>query len=345
MEALSYNEHPAEGPQGQGDPTAREGDSPFLPGTCIQHSWDSTSLGWLKRCPRLYQYQMIEGWRKKETGADLRFGILYHKGLEEYDKLRQSWAHEESLAMVVSMLLEATWELPDEMVGDPVTDNGTPWDTGRTDKNRYTLIRSVVWYLDQFGQSDPAETVILENGKPAVELSFKMELDWGPESTINTRGRSPYLLCGHLDRIVTFLDGPYVMDRKTTKATISSYYFDQFEPDNQMTLYTIAAKVIFHTPVRGVIIDAAQIAVGFTRFSRGFTYRTDAQIEEWLADLRYWFNNAERYATDSYWPMNDKACFNCHFRNICSKDPAVRSNFLESEFTQEDPWNPLKSRG
>jgi hypothetical protein len=30
--------------------------SPFLPGTKIQFAWDSTSLGMLKTCPRLYQY-------------------------------------------------------------------------------------------------------------------------------------------------------------------------------------------------------------------------------------------------------------------------------------------------
>lgn len=326
-------------------PEPREGDSPFLDGTCIQFAFDSTSLGWLKRCARLYQYQMIEGWRKKETGADLRFGILYHKGLELYDKHRaQDISHEDSLIAIVGWLLEETWEYG-YIEGQRVEVG--PWDTGRTDKNRYTLIRSVVWYLDQFGPSDPAKTVILANGKPAVELSFKMELDWGPSPDGFHRwmvGDSPYLLCGHLDRIVTFLDGPYVMDRKTTKTTISQHYFDQFEPDNQMTLYTIAAKVIFETPVRGVIIDGAQIAVGFTRFARGFTYRTDAQVEEWLHDLRYWFTAAESYASASYWPMNDKACFNCHFRGICSKDPAVRQNFLESEFTQEDPWNPLLAR-
>ena len=48
-------------------------DSPFLPGTKIQYAWDSTSLGWLKTCPSLYFYHMIEGWRMK--------GGRYHKGL------------------------------------------------------------------------------------------------------------------------------------------------------------------------------------------------------------------------------------------------------------------------
>jgi hypothetical protein len=279
---------------------------------------------------------MIEGWRKKETAVDLYFGIYYHKALEEYDRLKLSWAHEESLAVIVDMLMTETWD----------HHTGKPWDSERTDKNRYTLIRSVIWYLDQFGPSDPAETVQLANGKPAVELSFKMELDWGPRSSLQIAPgeTQPYLLCGHLDRIVNFLDGTYVMDHKTAKGSISSYYFERFEPDNQMSLYTLAAKVIFHTPVRGVIIDAACIQVGATQFARGFTYRTDSQLEEWLGDLRTHLAGAESCATSNHWPMNDTACFLCQFKKICSKDPSVRQNFLESEFTQEDPWNPIRPR-
>jgi hypothetical protein len=35
--------------------------SPFLPGTHIQFAWNSTCLGLLKTCPRLYQYTVIGG--------------------------------------------------------------------------------------------------------------------------------------------------------------------------------------------------------------------------------------------------------------------------------------------
>lgn len=332
MEALRDNKRPTEGP------TEREGDSPFLEDTSIQFAWDSTSLGWFKKCPRLYYYQMILGYRPKNTGVDLQFGIWYHKGLELYDRQRsEGTSHEDSIHSVACYLHMESYG----------------WE-GTNYKNPQTLIRSVIQYLDQFGEKDPATTVVLESGKPAVEVSFRFELDWGPETyremvnygngDVRDEPASPYLLCGHLDRIVDFAGGRYVMDRKTTKATISDYYFDQFEPNTQMTLYTLAAKVILHTPIKGVIIDAAQVAVSFTRFARGFTYRTEAQLEEWLSDLRITLDTAEHCATSSYWPMNDSACFMCRFKSICSKDPSVREAFLESEFTKEDPWNPLKVR-
>jgi hypothetical protein len=213
----------------------------------------------------------------------------------------------------------------------------------------------VIWYLEEFGTNDAAKTVILANGKPAVELSFRLELDFGPDATVNpfhdaSKGQKlydqPYIISGHLDRVVEFSDGIYVMDRKTSSTTIGSYYFDGYNPDNQMSLYTFASKVIYQTPVRGVIIDAAQIAVGFTRFSRGFTFRTEAQTEEWLANTKEWLALAEHYATEDFWPMNDKSCHQyggCAFRKVCSKSTEVRQKFLESDFTKR-AWNPLEPR-
>lgn len=56
--------------------------SPFIDGTKVQYAWDSTSLGWLKECPRKYQYHMLEGWSGRGESIHLEFGILYHGALE-----------------------------------------------------------------------------------------------------------------------------------------------------------------------------------------------------------------------------------------------------------------------
>lgn len=350
--------------------------SPFLPGTHIQFAWDSTSLGWLKTCARLYQYRMIEGWSSRGGGnVHLEFGSLYHSALELYDRCRSlSESHDDALFQAVKMCLEKTWDY-----GEPCTycngkftglpnnacencmntgfiGQGKPIDWGHNLKTRETLVRTVIWYLEEFGENDAAETVQLRNGKPAVELSFRLELDFGPEdiaaaSVNHDTGvigpGQPYVLCGHLDRLVKFGDGLYVMDRKTSSTTIGSYYFDGYNPDNQMSLYTLASKVIYQTPVRGVIIDAVQIAVGFSRFSRGFTFRTESQTEEWLDETRHWLELAEGFARAGHWPMNDKSCHQyggCAFRKVCSKAPEVRQRFLETDF-EKRAWNPLEARG
>ena len=302
--------------------------SPFLVGTQIQFAWDSTSLGWLKECPRKYYYSMIEGWKPKAEAVNLIWGAWYHTGLEVYDRLRaQVKDHDEALLQVVAKLMFMTWI------------DGKPWKSDHASKTRENLIRSVIWYCEHF-KEDPAKTVILANGKPAVELSFKMELDFG--LTLE----QPFLLCGHIDRLVDYSGGVYGTDRKTTASTIASNYFDQFDPDNQMSLYTLVSKVIWNVPVKGIIIDAAQVAVGFTRFARGFTYRTEGQIDEWKRGLSYWFMQAAEHAKKNDWPMNDKSCHKfggCHFRKVCGRSPEVREVFLRSDFVK-NPWNPLVPR-
>lgn len=323
--------------------------SPFLPGTKVQYAWDSTSLGLLKTCPRLYQYTIIDGWANKGESVHLRFGLEYHQALQEYDVSRANGVkHEDAIHDVIAALMVRTFG----WAPDPDTKAGKY-------KNRSSLISLVVDYLDHF-VDDPAKTYIKSDGTAAVELSFRFELDWGPRQG-KVHGRAddgegyhpnqPYLLCGHLDRVVEFNDQLLVMDRKTTTTTLGSYYFDQWEPHNQMTLYTLAGGVVLGSPIKGVIIDAAQIMLETpNRFVRGFTYRTPDQLEEWLDDLKVHLIAAENYAAIDYWPMNDTACDKfggCKFRGICSKSPQVRERFLKADFTQqpeEERWNPLRSR-
>ncbi len=304
--------------------------SPFLPGTHIQLAWDSTSLGYLKTCPRLYQYTMIEGWSTKDESVHLRFGIEYHAAFQDYDLSRAAGIdHRESVHDVIRELLIRT--------ADFEPDHKT--------KTRESLVRSVIWYLDQH-RDDPAKTLILSDGSPAVEQSFRFELNFGPAANL----KAQYMLCGHLDCVVTYNSELFVKDYKTSSIAPSPYYFAQFEPSNQMTLYSLAGKMVLDAPIRGVIIDAAKIGDGVTEFGRGFTFRTPDQLEEWLADLKFWLVLAEQYAIAEHWPQNDTACDKfggCRFREICSKSPSVRGRFLEGNFIklkESERWNPLKTR-
>lgn len=325
--------------------------SPFLPGTNIQYAWDSTSLGYLKTCPRLYQYIMIDGWGTRDESIHLRFGIEYHTALQDYAISRANGVnHEDAIHDTIRAL------------HDRVHD----WNPDRDSragkyKNRETITGLVIDYLDHFA-NDPAETFILDDGSPAVELSFRFELDWGPRVPEHrpdishaidrwVEGSQPYLLSGHLDRVVNLNDDLYVMDRKTSISTLSGYYFDQWTPSNQMTLYTLAGKIMLNSPIKGVIIDAAQVLLEKPNaFARGFAHRTEDQLTEWVNDLRYWLREAEDFATAGYWPMNDTACHKfggCQFREVCSRSPQVREQYLRADFDKLEPeerWNPLRSR-
>jgi len=309
----------------------------FLSGTFIQYAWDSTSLGYLKTCPRLYYYHMICGYISKDESIHLRFGGEYHSAIQDFENHRANGLqHEDALRETIRSLLKRIKDW------DPDTST-----KAGTYKNPGTLVQLVVDYFDNY-RENAAKTIILENGRPAVELSFRFALDFGPTAHPETQ----YLLCGHLDRVVTINENVFVIDHKTTITTLGDYWFNQFAPNNQMTLYTFAGKVVMDMEVKGVVIEGAQIGLEkFTsRFVRGFTYRSDDLIDEWLNDLEYHLNAAEAFAEAGHWPMNDMSCDKyggCRFRDVCSKNPSVREHYLKSDFIQlpeDERWNPLKSR-
>lgn len=308
--------------------------SPFDEGLPqFQVAWDSTSLGLLKECPRKYYYEIILGWRSAGQNVHLTFGLGYHASLEAYDHARVAGAdHEEALRVAVRTALAT---------GGVRSADGSWHGWRSTDhyKNIWTLVRTVVWYADHF-RNDQMHTILLSSGKPAVELSFFF--DGGEINGI------PVGYCGHMDRVALDGDGrTAVHDRKTTKSQLNAQYYDSFNPHGQFALYTIASLVTFDQPAKGIVVDAAQVGVNFSRFGRRFISFPQATLDEFLRESNTWIANAQRYAETGFWPRNDKACGNyggCAFRRVCSKSEHHRQSWLEADF-RPFRWNPLEVRG
>lgn len=327
--------------------------------TTGQFAWDSTSLSLASTCQRKYLYKMLEGWSPDRVSEHLIFGNHYATALEHYHKHRaENVNHEDALALIVHEALIATWQYetepsregdegyPDSVIVKRDADGeriGHAWVSLHNLKTRENLIRTIIWYFDHFSE-DSTSTIILANGKPGVEYTFKLPVD------------NNVLFCGHIDRLVTYSDDPFVMDQKTTGTTISARFFAEFDLSLQMSMYTFAGKVIYAIPVKGVIIDAAQIAVGFTRYERGFTFRQDEQLNEWYDEMQgliattrenYVRWNSEVKNRERHFPRNLSSCNNyggCEFRDICAKPKQFRDQFLRASFTKVEPWNPLRAR-
>lgn len=298
----------------------------------VQFAWDATSLDLAQSCPRKYYYKIVRGIAPKTTSVHLLFGGIYASALENFYKYRALGdSIDEAEIKVVREAMIASWD----------SDRNCALTFEHTAKTRPNLIRTIVWYIEQFAveSDDGLQTYHLADGKPAVELSFSVELN------------SNILYCGHLDRVVQMSDEFYVMDQKTTGGTVGTYYFDSFKPNNQMSGYALAGQIMLHSPVRGVIIDAAQIAVNFTRFERGITSRSKDELDEWLQNTVYTieqFQSLTRRAGDDEkkWPMNPTACGNyggCEFRTLCQRSPKVRENYIKSDFVPHN-WDPVKER-
>src|SRR3974390_667446 len=117
--------------------------SPFLPDTKIQFAIDSTSIGNFKTCPRLYQYENIEGWQPRDKSIHLKFGGLYHEALANYDHCRfDGLDHDESVFQAVKALLDEVAVTGYKDVSDEKASVKA--------KSLHNLLRSIVWYHIQF---------------------------------------------------------------------------------------------------------------------------------------------------------------------------------------------------
>lgn len=304
----------------------------------LQIALDSTSLGAFKTCPRFYYYSILLGLRRRGPAIDLDFGLAAHRIVELYHKLRFGGAsHDEALESVVEDSLLTTW---DSEANRPKFDD--------PQKNRVSLTRLAVWYLDHYERSETGpRTLQLQSGVPAVELSFSFD------SGLAIAGE-PLLLCGHLDRLVEFNSEIWIPDLKTTRSALGTRYAEQFTPDNQFTLYTLAGKIALGVPTRGVLLDAVQVGTNFVRFARFPIHRPQGILDEWLFALRnFWVPQIQRCAEDAaehtgispeqFYPQNDKACSmygGCTFREVCGRAPRSRKPILEAEF-EPRKWDPV----
>lgn len=301
-----------------------------------QWAWDATSIKTAEECPRKYYYARLEGWQSPFRSVHLWFGSIYASSHELFHKLEaEGMDRTDAIREVVHQALITSWDHDLDEDGARIPGTGSPAEFDHASKNRFTLIRSLVWYFDQF-KDDHYTTYLTADGAPGVEHSFRLEVD------------NDLLFCGHIDRLCLDPQGElFVHDQKTTGTTISPHYFNQFKPDSQFSMYTFAAKMIYAAPVKGVIIDAAQIAVGFTRYGRAPTFRTDDELDEWYQETMHLIDRIHTYHSNDFYPRNPASCNNyggCPFREVCSRTPSVRDNFLRASFVKGERWDPIKPR-
>lgn len=276
--------------------------------------WNASSLEAFDKCPRYFQYTILEKWEPLIQSEHLWFGDLFARSMQTYHEHRFAGAsHDDAVIEAVHSTMMLTWD----------REKGKPIDYEEV-KNRFNLIRTIVWYFEEY-RRDLKVAVI--NGKPALEL--KVEADIGV-------GLS---LIGKLDRAYLYDENIMVMDQKTTKTTISPHYWKQWKPKIQMSQYSFLGQVVFQSETPpGVLIDAAQIAVGFTRFARQPTFRTPAELEEFLGEAKATINAAVDATDKKHFRRNTASCGNyggCAFRDICSKSPEARKTFLKGAFKQK----------
>lgn len=292
-----------------------------------QEPWafDATRLRSLLLCDRRFWLEHQQQLRPagRERSIDLDFGTAWHETARAYDSARVAGDNQPLLpAMKRALELSADW--------------APEWVTSA--KNRDTLLRAIVWYDAQFGADNPLLPMVLRDGRPALELGFNFPL---------FDGRDRPTLCGNLDGVVQFGGETWILERKTTGSALSGFYWSGYDPNIQVDVYCLAAHCLWpEWNVQGVMIEAMQTGVGFTRFERKQFRRSRGRLAETLAVIQDVVSKFDA-ATSEIRP-NPAACnvgAGCPFRAYCQSDPSMRQWVLQTQFApRKDPWNPLAAR-
>ena len=274
---------------------------------------DATRIDGLKRCPAFYNLRYIQGWRPKAPNIHLEFGGLFADALEYYYKLRhkEAFTKEQSLQAVVHRTMKRTHENP------------LPRATGKT---RHTLIRSIIWHIDKYD----GDVALLADGSVGVEISFRLPVDHG------------IVFCGCLDRIIESRGKLYIVDQKTTSKPLNSRFFESYECSDQIFLYSLVAKHLLKSPIRGIIIDGVQVLAGTTKFKREAVIKTPEQIDEWYHDTIDIIRSRGNVL-----PRNFTSCWkygSCDFVDVCKASPTQRDKYLDARFELREVWDPTKAR-
>lgn len=332
----------------------------------VQTAWDASSLSVFLRCPRRYFYSIICGFRPWGESVDLKFGTLVHVGMEAYHKNMRSLGHTEAQIIGLTAIMVKAWDKTTQAAKDlaemqgQVAPEGSYWKSHSNNKNLWNALRAFIWHTEQFGLEPDFHTAVYEEevltaaGPQKVELpmvEFPFQYDLGFEFYDH-----PIIFCGHLDRVVDTSAGRWIVDYKTTKNTISSHYFDGYQPSTQLPGYAVASKVVFHKPILGVVVDAFQIGVDFVRCGRGHILTGEEKANEWLDGVVDWIGKALESAAiqhegaddlagfagknAQHWKMNTESCFLCPFKPVCASTPSIRGHVLQSAYNNEF-WDPL----
>jgi hypothetical protein len=267
-----------------------------------------------KACPRKYLYEVLLAKGKRPDDPNLRFGSLIHQAKAIFETNRARGAdHDLALQGAFRFLLSETWDharAKPGFVEDPL-------------KNRATLLRTFVWYIDQY-RDDACETAALPSGKPAVEVQFEFD------SGVTGVGGEQVTFVGTIDRVVRFNGALLVSDTKTSSN--ARYLTAQnYTPDGQFSLYVAAASVCFGIEADGILLDGIEVGSNATSFRREIVPRPREVIEEWLDDARVHLRRLSEAFARNEWPQNDSACGmygGCRFRGVCGASSAEREGLL-----------------
>lgn len=344
----------------------------------LQTAWDSVSLGAIMKCPRYYQYTILENIAIEKV--DLEFGKLAATGFETYKKDRLfGLTKMEAIHHVIDQTLKATWPDPfGEWVEAWHCDGTEPYKNGKGNravcphahkgafelgpgplacglcgsgtttsfqyvpnhvkKHRVSLLRVLTWWM--LDQPEDFEDGIHPYTFP--DGTAAVELSFTLPLPRKTASGTQFTLSGHLDDISEMGLEHFIDDNKTTGTTLSKAIAG-YSPHYQIDTYDLVGSILWPDLIDGVMLDVSSLLTDGVKYGRQILRKNEELREEHLETIDYYLERAEEFARKGQWPMNKAACWNCPFAEICSMSPSQRQRVLNT-LPHREQWNPLVPR-
>ena len=278
--------------------------------------YDNSQLQTYKDCPERYRLKYVLGLSKREEEKEehsRNFGKAIHAALERRYK-------------------GASW---DEIKG-AFTQNYPEQldvrDLARTQENGITLLEA---YINHYQAEDKTIKIL------AVEVADTFMLPNG------------LLFMVKIDLIIEKQGLILFMDHKTTGKSLNWTYWEQFEPNSQITAYS-AYCLDKYKECSGGISNAMRFGyrqrmykgepAGFYwDFQRQVFSRNHTQIKAWVKDTMGWIDKIEKSKAggiDEPWSKNEGQCLYCSYKPVCigCGDAQIIDNYYE----KGDPFEYLK---
>ena len=290
--------------------------------------WDATTLAAVMLDPLTYYWKYVQGYRSREPSVDLLWGTAWDQSMAYYHNLRERHDRKRALEESIAFAIEHARKVDLDAVAAESKYKARK-------KNLATLIRSLVWYGDEHGDYDIYEPYFAQPTQVRLPLP------------ITTLDGEQYWMVANYDQIVRDrIDGRLLVgERKTTTDTIGAKYWEQFDPCVQTSVYDWACSQSTAEPIVGVLMEAVQTVVGFSRFAHHEIRRTPQQRALWEKTMCYWIRQAEYIARDDCWEVAANVAgqrWESATRRIQRRSPAVWEGLLKSEMIKREPWNPLE---
>ena len=291
----------------------------------IGRTIDNTALGMYKRCPRMYQYAMVQHRRRRGLTPALAYGQAWHTALETHYSVPE-------IPLV---------EL-DDRVCDAVLNKWEPASNTDDYRTLERLLTEYDKYLKKYGPGweEEAKTVGWPDS-PLVEIAIELNIPGA---------RHPY--CGKLDRIIE-VHGQYLIEDHKTASQLRNDYFAQWEMSDQMMGYAALASIITGKPISGVRINLHVIRKSDSVFERRTIPFAQPRLDQWMRNYDLWLGRLETDLTlhqigaPGAFPENYSACAGkygmCTYASVCSLPERLRQGALRQDF-EEEPWNPLEAK-